>query len=132
MPADIERVLDKVLEDFSAAQPAPDTLRAWCAPPCTAPPSHHWLSRSAQAWLALAAAIVLLLGLLWYRGHYTRAQTAPVLAHEKVTLQTLPPGEAPPLTDEQQQLIQLLKTNPGALASKQPGELQKAKPVKHQ
>lgn len=133
MPADIERVLDKVLEDYSAAAPPPEMIHAWCAPPSAEHRSQRWLMMPVQAWAALAAVIVLLLGLLWYRGHNSQAQKPPMLAHEKVTIQTLPPGEAPPLTSEQQQLIQLLKTNPGALASKQPGDLQKtAPPVKHQ
>lgn len=130
MAPDLDPLLDRLLAGYSQVEPRPEAVRAWMARPAPPEPTGRFLWLPARAWAAVALALLLILGVVWYRGRALR-NTRPLLANEKTVVVPLPPGDAPPLTDEQKQLIQLLQTNPAALATKQPSDLKSPKKEKH-
>ncbi|HVA63509.1 MAG TPA: hypothetical protein VNF74_07275 [Terriglobales bacterium] len=122
----LDPVLDKVLAEYSQVEPPPQAVQAWLARRAPPRPSNRFLWLPAPAWAAIAFALLLMLAVTWYRGR-PQANSRPLLANERTVVVPLDPNQAPPLTDEQKQLIQLLQTDPAALATKQPSDLNKAK-----
>lgn len=120
MTHDLDNLLDRVLEGYSRVEPAPGAIEAWMARREQAPVRSRFWGLPAPAWAAVALALLLLLGLSWYRsGSVLGGVRQPTLANEQTTLQALAPNV--PLTAEQKQLIQILLTNPGELAKLTPG-----------
>lgn len=127
MKTDLDEVLNGVLESYSRVEPAPGAVESWMARRAQAPAPSRFLGMPAPAWAALALAFLILLGLSWYRsGSVLGGVRQPALANEQTTLQALAPNV--PLTAEQKQLIQILLTNPGELATLKPGDLAKTPP----
>jgi hypothetical protein len=130
MSADLDDVLAKLLEGHSRVGPRAEDVRRWMERREQPLPRRWWgMLRPegglAPAWAVLAAAMLLAIGLAiglaWNKLQARSAQ--PQLATEHTVIAPL--KNAPPLTEEQKKLIQLLATNPGALATKQPGDLDK-------
>lgn len=126
----LDPVLDQILADYSQVEPPPQAVQAWLSRRAAPRPSNRFLWLPAPAWAAIAFALLLVLAISWYRGRQ-QANTRPLLANEHTVVVPLLPNQAAPLTDEQKQLIQLLQTDPAALATKQPSDLNKAKKEKH-
>ena len=129
MGADMHEVVTKLLADHSQVEPAPETVQRWVEHRAQPLPRRWTMLRPeggvAPAWVVMAAALLLVLGLAWgLAWNRLRARSPqPRLASERTVIAPL--QNAPPLTDEQKKLIQLLATNPGALATEQPGDLER-------
>lgn len=128
MSADWDEVVTKLLEGHSRVAPEVATVQAWLERRDQRAPRRWGMVRPegglAPAWAVLAAvmllAIGLAIGLAWNKLEARSAQ--PQLATEHTVIAPL--KNAPPLTEEQKKLIQLLATNPGALATQQPSDLE--------
>jgi hypothetical protein len=129
MSADLDEVVTKLLEGHSRVEPGAATVQAWLERRAQRAPRWWGMIRPegglAPAWAVLAAAMLLAvglaIGLAWNKLQARRAQ--PQLATEHTVIAPL--KNAPPLTEEQEKLIQLLATDPGALATTQPSDLDK-------
>ena len=129
MRADMDEVVEKLLTGYSQVEPAPGAVERWLERRAEPLPRRWAVLRPegglAPAWAILAAALLLALGLAWGLAwnRMRERSTQPQLANEHTVIAPL--KNAPPLTEEQKKLIQLLATNPAALATTQPGDLEK-------
>lgn len=130
MPTDLEPVLERILEDYTQVEPPPESMRVWMERRTQPLPAIRFLFLPAPAWAAIALTLLLLLGITWYRGR-VRPNPRPILANEHTVLVPAQPQDLAPPTDEQKRLIQLLQTNPAALATQQPANADHNKKVKH-
>lgn len=130
----LDRALDQILDGYAAVEPAPGAVQSWRAHLHDPAPRFRFAALGAPAWMAIAVALALMLalgGLGWHRARLHAAQ-ARLAAGEKTVLVPLPSSMEPPLTPRQKQLIQLMQTNPGALATQKPDAPAAAAPkVKH-
>ncbi|MGH9395040.1 MAG: hypothetical protein ACRD1E_12780 [Terriglobales bacterium] len=122
MPADLDRTLDRLLAEYNPVEPTAAQVRTWLeqAQRPMPRPRRTWLL-SPPAWAAVALLLLLIFGMAWLRVR-NRNPTRPTLATEHSVL--VPASSNAPLTDEQKQLIQILQSNPKALATLKPGQLQ--------
>ncbi|HXE30955.1 MAG TPA: hypothetical protein VN515_04050 [Terriglobales bacterium] len=124
MKPEMDPLLDEVLAEYSAVEPAPGQVAAWMQAARTASRRDR-VRRSLRpraAWFAMAAALLLAVALtaaLLYRR--ARVQQRLRLAqHEHTVLVPMGGAGAPPLSARDKQLIQLMQTNPSALANQKP------------
>ena len=129
MSADMDQVVAKLIEGHSRVEPGAGAIEGWLGHREESLPRRWTVLRPegglAPSWAILAAVLILAVGLAvsvaWNRSQARKAQ--PLLAAEHTVIAPL--KNAPPLTAEQKKLIQLLATNPAALATKQPDDLEK-------
>lgn len=119
MPADLDSIVDQLLASYSKVEPRPDAVQAWLDR--ASQPARHRRMLAPFAWAAVAVtlALLLVLGVAWLRSR-NHNPSRPTLAQERTTL--VPAPSQTPLTDEQKQLIQILQSNPSALATMKPGQ----------
>ncbi|MGH9476703.1 MAG: hypothetical protein ACRD1C_10260 [Terriglobales bacterium] len=133
MKPDFDRLVDEVLADYSRVEPAAGALEAWMARRAQPPVRSRFLGLPAMAWAAVALALLVLLGLSWYRAGGVwelGGMHQPTLANEHTSVHAVAPDV--PLTPEQQQLIQLLLTDPSALGKiNSPADLRKLEAAQH-
>lgn len=116
MPADrLEHEIDRVLAGFSHVEPRPEMVRRWMQPPIASPRRRLPIAM----WAVLAAAILILTVLAWYRSRSLHL-AEPTLAGRHTALVAVKPSSGGSVNSDQQKLLKMLQSNPAALAKQAP------------
>ncbi|HXR97035.1 MAG TPA: hypothetical protein VN709_04245 [Terriglobales bacterium] len=114
---DLDKAVDQILDGYAAVEPPEGAVERWLRRGRAPLPARRFWGLAAPAWAAIAALLVVLLGASWYVERRELLRARAKLAQERAAIVALPAASAPPLTDREKQLIQLMEKDPSALAA---------------
>lgn len=114
---DLDKVVNRILEGYAEVEPPEGAVERWLSRGRAPVQEPRFWGLGAPAWAAIAALLVVLLGASWFFERRALLRARATLAQERATIVAVPATAAPPLTEREKQLLQLMEKDPSALGA---------------